>query len=127
MVNKNNNMKWFRKKVKTDVSKETENSVEKLNVEVLQLQKKSEEFKHKIYQEHLKQVEFDKAKEIKLKVVEKPVRTIRPYCSLKLVNQEITIVLNDGSILTKSKVSVEEFNRIRESKTEKEIIKIIEN
>jgi hypothetical protein len=42
----------------------------------------------------------------------------KPYMNIKMVNDTLTIVMNDGSILTKSPATSEDFNAARECKTE---------
>jgi len=42
----------------------------------------------------------------------------KPYSNIKIVNDVLTVVLNDGSIITKSKATAEDFNNARECKTE---------
>ncbi len=44
--------------------------------------------------------------------------TVKPYSNIKIVNDVLTVVLNDGSIITKSKATAEDFNNARECKTE---------
>jgi hypothetical protein len=43
---------------------------------------------------------------------------VKPYSNIKIVNDVLTVVLNDGSIITKSKATAEDFNNARECKTE---------
>lgn len=49
---------------------------------------------------------------------------VKLYRTLKLVNNNLTVVLNDGTLLSKSKSSEEDFNRVRLAKTEDEILEI---
>jgi hypothetical protein len=42
----------------------------------------------------------------------------KPYSNIKIVNDVLTVVLNDGSIITKSNATAEDFNNARECKTE---------
>ena len=42
----------------------------------------------------------------------------KPYANIKMVNDNLTIVLHDGSILTKSGATAEDFHKARECKTE---------
>jgi hypothetical protein len=49
----------------------------------------------------------------------------KSYLSIKLVNDVLTVVLNDGSIISKPNASVEDFNKIRSSGSEIEIFNIV--
>jgi len=50
---------------------------------------------------------------------------VKPYANIKMVNDNLTIVLNDGSILTKSGATSEDFHKARESKTENSLLNIV--
>ena len=50
--------------------------------------------------------------------------TEKPYKHLKMVNDVLTVVLHDGSILSKPKASADDFQKVRSAKTEMEIINI---
>jgi hypothetical protein len=47
------------------------------------------------------------------------------YLSIKLVNDVLTIVLNDGSIISKPNATAEDFNKVRFSSSEIEIFNIV--
>jgi hypothetical protein len=42
----------------------------------------------------------------------------KPYSNIKMVNDVLTVVLNDGSIITKSNANAEDFTKARECRTE---------
>ena len=42
----------------------------------------------------------------------------RPYLNIKMVNDTLTIVMNDGNIITKSPATSDDFNAARDCKTE---------
>ena len=43
---------------------------------------------------------------------------VKPYANIKMVNDVLTVVLNDGSIITKSNATANDFNSARECRTE---------
>jgi len=49
----------------------------------------------------------------------------KPYANIKMVNDNLTIVLNDGSILTKSSATSADFHKARECKTELCLLNIV--
>jgi hypothetical protein len=51
--------------------------------------------------------------------------TPKPYLNLKLVNDVLTIVLNDGSIISKPNATAEDFNRARISTCEDQLFTIV--
>jgi len=51
--------------------------------------------------------------------------TVKPYSNIKIVNDVLTVVLNDGSIITKSKATAEDFNNARECKTEACLLSLV--
>ena len=44
--------------------------------------------------------------------------SIKPYLNIKMVNDTLTIVMNDGNIITKSPATSDDFNAARDCKTE---------
>ena len=44
--------------------------------------------------------------------------SVKPYLNIKMVNDTLTIVMNDGNIITKSPATSDDFNAARECKTE---------
>ena len=49
----------------------------------------------------------------------------KPYLNIKIVNDILTIVLNDGSIITKSNATSEDFNKARDCKTEACLLNLV--
>ncbi len=49
----------------------------------------------------------------------------KPYMNIKMVNDTLTIVLNDGSILTKSGATADHFNEARDCRTEACLMRIV--
>lgn len=49
----------------------------------------------------------------------------KPYMNIKMVNDTLTIVLNDGSIITKSPATAEDFDKARECKTESCLLSLV--
>ena len=49
----------------------------------------------------------------------------KPYLNIKIVNDILTIVLNDGSIITKSNATSEDFNKARDCKTESCLLNLV--
>jgi hypothetical protein len=62
--------------------------------------------------------------ELSRKAEEQHLRIYKPYKKLKLVNDVLIIVLNDGNILTKPGATKDDFNNARISKTEVELFTI---
>ena len=51
----------------------------------------------------------------------------KPYKSVKMVNDVLTVVFNDGSVLTKTGATREDFEDVRNSIDESEVLDIIED
>jgi hypothetical protein len=49
----------------------------------------------------------------------------KPYKNVKMVNKSLTIVLHDGSILTKVNATMDDFNNAREAKTEEYLLTLV--
>jgi hypothetical protein len=49
----------------------------------------------------------------------------KPYLSIKMVNDVITIVLNDGAVFSKPNSTIDDFYAVRDAKTEYEILTIV--
>lgn len=49
----------------------------------------------------------------------------KPYMNIKMVNDTLTIVLNDGSIITKSPATAGDFDKARECKTESCLLSLV--
>jgi hypothetical protein len=50
---------------------------------------------------------------------------VTPYLNVKLVNDVLTIVLNDGSIISKPNATAEDFNKVRTSTCEEQLFTIV--
>jgi hypothetical protein len=53
------------------------------------------------------------------------ITTCKPYLNVKLVNDILTIVLNDGSIISKPNATTEDFNKVRISICEDQLFTIV--
>ena len=53
---------------------------------------------------------------------EKSVAFEKPYLNVKLVNSVLTVILNDGAILSKQNATQEDFNNVRNSMEEEEVL-----
>ena len=49
----------------------------------------------------------------------------KPYSNIKMVNDVLTVVLNDGSIITKSNANAEDFTKARECRTEACLLSLV--
>lgn len=49
---------------------------------------------------------------------------LKPYSNIKFVNDVLTIILNDGNIVSKYPATMDDFNRARNSKTEVELFTV---
>lgn len=49
----------------------------------------------------------------------------KPYLNIKMVNDTLTIVMNDGNIITKAPATADDFNAARECKTEACLINLV--
>jgi hypothetical protein len=49
---------------------------------------------------------------------------LKPYSNIKFVNDVLTIILNDGNIVSKYPATIDDFNRARNSKTEIELFTV---
>ena len=82
-----------------------------------QIQELQEELKLKRLQEELSKTQGPSVP---------PVReSEKPYKKIKLVNKVLTIVLQDGSILSKMKATEEDFKEAREATSEKQLLAIV--
>ena len=64
-------------------------------------------------------------KEEKLETISNTSSSEKPYRSLKMVSTVITVVLNDGSIVTKENGTLNDFNVIRNCKSEMEVFNVL--
>ena len=51
----------------------------------------------------------------------------KPYNSVRLVNDVLTVILHDGSVIHNMNSNADQFNKVREAKTELDIVKIMSN
>lgn len=49
----------------------------------------------------------------------------KPYKSVRLVNDVLTVILHDGSVLHKMNSNIDQFNKVREAKTELDVVKVM--
>jgi|694.fasta_scaffold00108_60 hypothetical protein len=54
-----------------------------------------------------------------------PAPISKPYMNIKMVNDTLTIILNDGSIITKSPATAGDFDKARECKTESCLLSLV--
>lgn len=94
-------LRWFRS--------QKEEELEELKVE-------EQKLKNKILEKELKPVQ------IKESVEEAP---SRPFSKVKFVDGLITVVLNDGDVVSKSNSTTADFERVRKAKNEQEVLNII--
>ena len=82
--------------------------------------------KQKLYESLVVEEQQLKVDRIRLqleKESEKPIES--PFLSTKFVNNTLTVVLKDGSILSKPDATIEDFRKIRDCKDEQEIINVL--
>ena len=76
-------------------------------------------------QEKLEQLEIEKRKK-EIELLNQQLHgSVKPYKTVKLVNNVLTVVLNDGSIVSKSEASESDFISVRLAITEEEILNIV--
>lgn len=51
----------------------------------------------------------------------------KPYKNIKMVNKSLTVVLNDGNIITKLNATIDDFNRARDCMTEERLMELVSN
>jgi hypothetical protein len=88
-------------------------------IELETLKVKEQKLKNKMLKEQLDSTGSTPEGYVSIKFTEKL------YSSLKLVNDVLTIVLTDGSVLSKSRATVADFNGIKQATTENEILSIM--
>ena len=84
---------------------------------------KSEKQKQRDHEESLHKAMVSFAGEA-LKEVMNDRNDFRLYHSVKLVNNTLTVVLNDGAIISKTNATEEDFHRIRNARTEQDIFSV---
>lgn len=104
-------------------------SEKQLELEALKVEQ--QKLKNELLQEQLKEIKNDKDENedvewMRKKVMETPIEFFhkKPYKSIKLTNDVLTIILEDGSILSKPNSNQQDFQNARNAKTEEELLKI---
>lgn len=94
----------------------------KTNKELEELQIENEKLKNKILKKQLGEVETPSYTSTSTNdvVFNKP-----PYKNIKLVNDVLTIILEDGSILSKSNATAEDFTAAREAVFVEQLVKLV--
>ena len=100
MKNKFLSLEWFKNKVETSVEKVISSRLDKMIDDIDK-------------EESIKDID------VNYHYVEKP------YKNVKLVNDTVTIVMQDGSIISKSNFSLEKFNEIKFCNTENELLALV--
>jgi hypothetical protein len=67
-----------------------------------------------------------KEEKVSEQVAEQQQAVIRVYKHIKMVNDVLTVILNDGSIITKTGATSDDFVKVRNSKSELEIVTLCE-
>lgn len=93
----------------------------KSNKELEELQIENEKLKNKILKKQLGEVEAPSYTSTSTN----DVVFNKPYKNIKLVNDVLTIILNDGSILSKSNATAEDFNAARQAKFVDQLAKLV--
>ena len=108
-------MKWFKS--------EKQLELEALKVEQQKLKNKLLEEKLKEFNEEEKDTDVDFLKKA---MIETPVQFFnkKPYRTIKLTNDVLTIILEDGTILSKPNSNQQDFQNARNAQTEEELFKI---
>lgn len=103
-------------------------SEKQLELEALKVEQ--QKLKNELLQEKLKEFKEEEEQEKKdVKWLEEEMRRIpifneKPYKSIKLTNDVLTIILQDGSILSKPNSNQQDFQNARNAQTEEELFKI---
>ena len=93
----------------------------KANKELEELQIENEKLKNKILKKQLGEVETPSYTSTSTN----DVVFNKPYKNIKLVNDVLTIILNDGSILSKSNATADDFNAAREAVFVDQLAKLV--
>lgn len=93
---------------------------EEKELELIQLQIEKQKIENEITNEQLQNI---KRYNVDPPLV--PVAEEKPYAKAKLVNKVLTVVLNDGSFITKTNATEEDFVKLRCCKTESEVLEIV--
>ena len=104
-------LNWFKSKKKTEL--------EQLQVEEQRI--KNEILRKELFAKHVEDTKKDNY-EYKINVINTP---IKPYKNVKLINDVLTVVLNDGSIISKPSATAEDFEDVRNALDESEIMDVM--
>ena len=104
-------MNWFRKK------KEEQDPLYDLMVE-------EQGLKNDLLKLKMQRIEQSK-ENVKTELVTAPVANEKPYKKVTLVNDVLTIVFNDGSVLCRQGATREDFVAVKLAKSEPEILKVV--
>lgn len=102
-------------------------SEKQLELEALKVEQ--QKLKNQLLEEKLKEFKDDVSEDVewmRKKIMETPVEFFhkKPYKSIKLTNDVLTIVLEDGSVLSKPNSNQQDFQNARNAQTEEELLKI---
>lgn len=89
---------------------------------------KQEDLEKKVnkLQQEIKNVEAKAVAQLVYKELTTPViDSIKPYKKVKLVNDVLTIILTDGSVISKSGSIYDDFLAVRNAKTEEEVLQVV--
>jgi len=84
-------LKWFKSAIERTIEKVVENKIEQA---------------------------FNELDNEEGQVAPSPIQYEKPYLNIKMVNDTLTIVMNDGNIITKSPATSDDFNAARDCRTE---------
>ena len=90
----------------------------KSNKELEELQIENEKLKNEILKKQLGQVESPS-------YTSTSTAYVKPYQNVKLVNDVLTIILNDGSILSKTGATAKDFNTVRECTFVDQLVRLV--
>ena len=88
-------------------------------IELETLKVKEQKLKNKKLEKQVASIGYAPEGHINVKYTEKM------YTSLKLTNDVLTVVLSDGSVLSKSRATVADFNGVKQASTEHDILSIM--
>ena len=101
-------LKWFKSAIERTIEKVVENKIDQAFNE-LDKQEEGDQPPSSLYQ----------CKSITT------MREGKPYLNIKMVNDTLTIVMNDGNIITKAPATADDFNAARDCKTEACLINLV--
>ena len=103
-------LKWFKSAIERTIEKVVENKIEQAFNEL----DKEEEVKYPYFNPKINW----NSNGTTLVASSSSTSYTKPYLNIKMVNDTLTIVMNDGNIITKSPATSEHFNAARDCKTE---------